>query len=209
MRTLPTYGMAGIGIAAAIGFIFALSFLVSNSSNISDQGDLKNEPSSSSKAAQDGNDGAATLFSRSNNAGATDENLSLSRKEATSTLFRPTLESIAVTDTSSQESSELVPNMQFESHKAVLIRAKFTNQNDGPVENHTITLNIKKDEPAQTRDQAASFRGDIGAHVGIELDLYWDPDTPGDYTLLIFSSTSSSEPEAPESTIPLRVVAAS
>ena len=30
MGTFPTYGMAGIGIAAAIGFVFVLSFLGNN-----------------------------------------------------------------------------------------------------------------------------------------------------------------------------------
>ena len=112
--------------------------------------------------------------------------------------------------------------MEFEVHKPVLIQAKFANQKEGLVKNHTISLSIRSgavdySNSSETTeqgqyDQAAYFRGDIAAQSGIELELYWNPDTPGDYTILLSSNTpldlASPEPTKPVAIIPVKVVAA-
>ena len=111
--------------------------------------------------------------------------------------------------------------MEFEVHKPVLIQAKFANQKEGLVKNHTISLNIRSgvvdyskttEQEQGQNDQAAYFRGDIAAQSGIELELYWNPDTPGDYTILLSSNTpldlASPEPTKPVAIISVKVVAA-
>ena len=118
-------------------------------------------------------------------------------------------------------SSEINPGMEFEVHKPVLIQAKFANQKEGLVKNHTISLNIRSgvvdyskttEQEQGQNDQATYFRGDIAAQSGIELELYWNPDTPGDYTILLSSNTpldlASPEPTKPVAIIPVKVVAA-
>src|SRR2546422_831836 len=128
MGKLPTYGMAGIGIAAAIGFVFALSIFSANSGIINTNLEQSRQEKTNEPTGQKaGNNGAAPLFGKST-------------------------------------------------------------------------------------DQSAYFRGDIAAQSGIELELYWNPDTPGDYTILLSSNTpldlASPEPTKPVAIIPVKVVAA-
>ncbi|OLC25817.1 MAG: hypothetical protein AUJ08_08240 [Thaumarchaeota archaeon 13_1_40CM_3_50_5] len=222
MGKLPTYGMAGIGIAAAIGFVFALSIFSANSGIINleqSRQEKTNEPTGQGA----GNNGPAPLFSKSTDQPASpQENLSSNQQVQSSLDLRPTLESILATDRSRLISSEISPGMEFEVHKPVLMQAKFANQNDGLVKNHTISLSIRSgavdySNSSETTeqgqyDQAAYFRGDIAAQSGIELELCWNPDTPGDYTISLSSNTpldlASPEPTKPVATIPVKVVAA-
>ena len=169
-----------------------------------------------------GNNGAAPLFGKSTDQPASpQENLSSNQQVQSSLDLRPTLESILATDQSRLISSEINPGMEFEVHKPVLIQAKFANQKEGLVKNHTISLNIRSgvvdyskttEQEQGQNDQAAYFRGDIAAQSGIELELYWNPDTPGDYTILLSSNTpldlASPEPTKPVAIIPVKVVAA-
>ena len=169
-----------------------------------------------------GNNGAAPLFGKSTDQSASpQENLSSNQQVQFSLDLRPTLESILATDQSRLISSEISPGMQFEVHKPVLIQAKFANQKEGLVKNHTISLNIRSgvvdyskttEQEQGQNDQATYFRGDIAAQSGIELELYWNPDTPGDYTILLSSNTpldlASPEPTKPVAIIPVKVVAA-
>ena len=223
MGKLPTYGMAGIGIAGAIGFVFALSIFSANSGIINTNLEQSRQEKTNEPTGQKaGNNGAAPLFSKSTDQSAPQENLSSNQQVQSSLDLRPTLESILATDQSRLISSEISPGMQFEVHKPVLILAKFANQNDGLVKNHTISLNIRSgvvdyNNSSETTeqsqyDQAAYFRGDIAAQSGIELELYWNPDTPGDYTILLSSNTpldlASPEPTKPVAIIPVKVVAA-
>jgi len=222
MGKVPTYGMAGIGIAAAVGFVFALSIFSANSGIINleqSRQEKTNEPT----GQKAGNNGAAPLFGKSTDQSASpQENLSSNQQVQSSLDLRPTLESILATDRSRSISSEINPVMEFEVHKPVLILAKFANQNDGLVKNHTISLNIRSgvvdysnssETTEQSQyDQAAYFRGDIAAQSGIELELYWNPDTLGDYTILLSSNTpldlASPESTKPVAIIPVKVVAA-
>ena len=224
MGKLPTYGMAGIGIAAAVGFVFALSIFSANSGIINTNLEQSRQEKTNEPTGQKaGNNGAAPLFGKSTDQPASpQENLSSNQQVQFSLDLRPTLESILATDQSRLISSEISPGMQFEVHKPVLILAKFANQNDGLVKNHTISLNIRSgvvdyNNSSETTeqsqyDQAAYFRGDIAAQSGIELELYWNPDTPGDYTILLSSNTpldlASPEPTKPVAIIPVKVVAA-
>ena len=169
-----------------------------------------------------GNNGPASLFSKSTDQPASpQENLSSNQQVQSSLDLRPTLESILATDRSRLISSEINPGMEFEVHKPVLIQAKFANQKEGLVKNHTISLNIRSgvvdyskttEQEQGQNDQATYFRGDIAARSGIELELYWNPDTPGDYTILLSSNTpldlASPEPTKPVAIIPVKVVAA-
>ncbi len=214
--------MAGIGIAAAIGFVFALSIFSANSGIINleqSRQEKTNEPTGQGA----GNNGPAPLFSKSTDQPASpQENLSSNQQVQSSLDLRPTLESILATDRSRLISSEISPGMEFEVHKPVLMQAKFANQNDGLVKNHTISLSIRSgavdySNSSETTeqgqyDQAAYFRGDIAAQSGIELELCWNPDTPGDYTISLSSNTpldlASPEPTKPVATIPVKVVAA-
>jgi len=214
--------MAGIGIAAAIGFVFALSIFSANSGIINleqSRQEKTNEPTGQGA----GNNGPAPLFSKSTDQPASpQENLSSNQQVQSSLDLRPTLESILATDRSRLISSEISPGMEFEVHKPVLMQAKFANQNDGLVKNHTISLSIRSgavdySNSSETTeqgqyDQAAYLRGDIAAQSGIELELCWNPDTPGDYTISLSSNTpldlASPEPTKPVATIPVKVVAA-
>ena len=223
MGKLPTYGMAGIGIAAAIGFVFALSIFSANSGFINTNLEQSRQENTNEPTGQGaGNNGPASLFSKSTDQPASpQENLSSNQQVQSSLDLRPTLESILATDRSRLISSEINPGMEFEVHKPVLIQAKFANQKEGLVKNHTISLNIRSgvvdyskttEQEQGQNDQAAYFRGDIAAQSGIELELYWNPDTPGDYTILLSSNTpldlASPEPTKPVAIIPVKVVAA-
>ena len=221
MGKLPTYGMAGIGIAGAIGFVFALSIFSANSGFINTNLEQSRQENTNEPTGQGaGNNGAAPLFSKNTDQPASSqENLSSNQQVQSSLDLRPTLESILATDRSRLISSEINPGMEFEVHKPVLIQAKFANQKEGLVKNHTISLNIRsgvvdysKTTEQGQNDQAAYFRGDIAAQSGIELELYWNPDTPGDYTILLSSNTpldlASPEPTKPVAIIPVKVVAA-
>jgi len=223
MGKLPTYGMAGIGIAGAIGFVFALSIFSANSGFINTNLEQSRQENTNEPTGQGaGNNGPASLFSKSTDQPASpQENLSSNQQVQSSLDLRPTLESILATDQSRLISSEINPGMEFEVHKPVLIQAKFANQKEGLVKNHTISLNIRSgvvdyskttEQEQGQNDQATYFRGDIAAQSGIELELYWNPDTPGDYTILLSSNTpldlASPEPTKPVAIIPVKVVAA-
>ena len=124
MGKLTTYGMAGIGIAAAIGFVFALSIFSANSGIINtnleqSRQEKTNEPTG--KVTD--NNGPASLFGKSTDQPASpQENLSSNQQVQSSLDLRPTLESILATDRSRLISSEINPGMEFEVHKPVLIQ---------------------------------------------------------------------------------------
>jgi hypothetical protein len=222
MRKLPTYGMAGIGIVAAIGFVFALSILSTNSGIITtnlEQGQLKTTSPSGQEA--DTNGGASSFAKSTDQSASPPENLSLTQQERSSVDLQPTFEAIIATDTSRSVLREIVPQMEFEIGEPVLIQAKFANQNDESIKAHTISLSVRgavnnstsseSAEQGQRNEQLANFRGDIAAHSNIELELYWNPGKAGDYTILVFSNSqlelATPEPMEPLMIIPVKVVA--
>lgn len=137
MGTFPAYGMAGIGIAAAIGFVFALSFL--SNSAIIDTGLIdrqsSSEPSSFLVQQKTGNSGGmnSSLFSDSQGTTnmeaadqlpASEENTSLMMKTESQVELRPTLVSITASDGASGETiGEVVSETEFQAGKPVFIKA--------------------------------------------------------------------------------------
>jgi len=217
MGILPTYGMAGIGIAAAIGFIFALSILAGKSAiiNTSPEQSLQ-QKTTNVPSDQTAEDSTSPAMGPKSNEGSGE---TFNQQAQSSLKVGPSLESIIVIDPNTRLSNQIVSDMKFESHKPVLIQAKFANHNDGLLENQSISLSIIRGEVAesdssqtieQLKDQATNFLGDIGANSSIELDLYWNPDTTGDYTILV-SLDTAEEPRSitPATIIPVKVAIAS
>ncbi len=234
MTKFPTYGMAGIGIAAAIGFVFALSFVSNNNAAVEtggreeDAGLLSSEPSSLLVQHKSGGDqGMAAERTQAEDDGmppsAEGDNASMmmQQQKATTSPALLTLASITASDGITGEAiGDVVPEMQFEMHRPVFIKSSFVNANDAPLPSHLITMGIgsKNDSSATFEEQdqllyqqAATFHGDIGANGSVELELYWNPTSPGEYALLLFSVApedlaSSGEPIRPVESIPIRVV---
>lgn len=215
MGTFSTYSMAGIGIAAAIGFISALTVLSNSAVNpeLADDNQLEDSlpsPSSSSSSQQ------------KREAGEEEEDqsaqLMMEQDANNNNNLRPTLASIVVLDANTGEViGELGSEMQFKVNEQVLIQANFVSQDK--VTDHLITLAIRSNtaeeagEDATTDDnnnnnsdsddsssqmtsllekqqqQAVNLRGDIGPDSNIKIELYWSPSNVGEYTLTLYSTT--------------------
>lgn len=212
MASFPTYGMAGIGIAAAIGFVFALSVLV-NTGGIDGGNELASDfPSADQqrKAEESAGEDAVTL------ANDTQEGMSSPAGESAMMQgdLRPTLNSIVALDGGGEVVGEVVPGTEFAIGESVLIQASFSNPADAVVSDHFIAMSIRNAGQGESLGQeeqserAATFRGDVAANGSVKLELYWTPQTAGDYTLLVFSATpsdlSSTVPIAPIASIPIR-----
>jgi hypothetical protein len=224
--------MAGIGIAAAIGFVLALSFVSNNNNNaVIDTGNenpnLAQERSSSEPSslliqhkAEESQGTAAEK--RMMEADENNNNASLMMQQGTSSSLAPTLVSITASDgITGNAIGDVVPEMQFKVHKPVFIKSNFVNTNDVPLPSHLIAMGIStKNESSSTAttfanqsqlyQQATTFHGDISANGSVELELYWNPASTGEYALFLFSMTpenlASNEPIRPIESIPIRVV---
>jgi hypothetical protein len=86
-----------------------------------------------------------------------------------------------------------------------------TNPNEKDVPDHMLVMTLAHngtggdaaEQPASDDNmlvQTASFRGDISANENVDLEFYWNPDTEGEYVLVIFSLTPTelSERESSE-----------
>lgn len=238
MARYSTYGMAGIGIAAAIGFIFALTILNANVPLDVSQNDnpqlaqrqVETQPSAPSSffieqetpaAAQQEEDGAA-LFSKEQSSDTEadlqqGETAMLQQESAVD--LQPTLSSLtAVNGTSGQVMGEVESGMVFAVGEPAFIRAHFINPTDGEIIDHTIVLSLARngsedasqsDTRALSYESAANFRGDIGAGGNVELELYWNPDSEGEYVLFVQSLTPAnlSEPGATEPLLSIAIKA--
>ena len=207
MISLPSYGMAGIGIAAAIGFVLALSAFGGNlgivpahNGNLQTLQQKANEVAPSDQSAQNN---AASQYAK----GA--ERSGQPQDSATSD-SRPVLDSVIVLNASREKIGELVPQMQFHQGSPVIIQSKFENKASATIQNQTITISLRAAEgQSQSDQQAANFRGDINANSSIELELYWNPERTGEYTILLFSDNpvgTTSQSAVPVAEIPVRVV---
>lgn len=219
MGSFPTYGMAGIGIAAAIGFVFVLSFLGNNGAI--DDGEIlqSNAPIEEQRATepmadQESGDDASTFAKDSS--GAMDS--APAGQSAMMQLdLRPTLTSIVALDSTRELIGEIEPGMQFNIDEPVLIQANFANENPEVISDHFIAMSIRNaggsetlSQEGQPFDHAANFQGNIAANSSVALELYWTPQQAGDYTLLLFSVTpddlASTEPVRPAAMIPIKVI---
>jgi hypothetical protein len=225
MSKFPAYGMAGIGIAAAIGFVFALSFL-SNNVGINVGTDLtrqsSSEPSSlllqkPEEAGLSDGDQAMMAKQRESDAAPSGESANLMMQ---SSVALPTLKSIVALDgTTGEAIGNVTSGMQFEADKPVFIRAELVNPNDVPIFDSIIALGVSSGEvensnstatmQRQSYEQATSFHGDISAGDSVKLELFWNPAKEGKYTILLFSippdNLTSASAREPMSSIPITV----
>lgn len=198
MGKFPAYGMVGIGIAAAIGFVFALTL-------------LSNNPAINPEPTEQAQDSATSIQMRESESGGNESAAKLADDQAQSAQLMmqqdtapPTLVSITALDAQTNEViGEVVPEMQFAVNEPVLIQANFVSQN--AVASHLITLAIRNDAGNSQNYEAANFRGNIGADSNIMLELYWNPPSVGRYTLLLLSA-NADEPAQPIAEIPITVV---
>lgn len=209
MASFPTYGMAGIGIAAAIGFVFALSILV-NTGGIDGGEELASDLSAADQQREAEMTGESTPF-----ANDTQEGMSAPAGESTMMQvdLRPALNSVIALE-DGRDIGEVVPGTELAVGEPVLIQASFSNPADAVVSDHFIAMSIRnagQSESLETgeSERAATFRGDIAANGSAELELYWTPQSTGDYTLLVFSATpsdlASTVPIEPVASIPIEV----
>lgn len=201
--------MAGVGIAAAIGFVFALTVLNSNNaftgtdSPETAQRLVETQPDAASsffftqqeppidEGAPAG--GSATMLKQDESAASSQQEMSLMQQDAAES--RPALSSvIAVTGTTGEVITEVTPGSQFAIGKPVFIRAQFTNPDETDVLDHTLVMTLAHNgtggpDNNTLLEQAANFHGNIGANEGVDLEFYWNPDTEGEYELRVYSLT--------------------
>lgn len=212
MVSFPTYGMAGIGIAAAIGFVFALSFLVNKGGVVDDGGSAfqANEPAlDQQRTAAPDTEPFAKDAGESAPAGA----------EFTSTMAvaaPPVLSSVTALDANRDLRREVVSGMEFKVGDPVIIRASVTNPGELVAPDHFIALNIRPAGAGDTltsdnrpAENAAILQGNIAANSTVNLELYWTPQVAGEYNVLVFSATpdelASPEPIVPAFSVPVKV----
>jgi hypothetical protein len=218
MVNFTTYGMAGIGIATAIGFVFALSIL-SNNNTLPAGPDSAQQPSNpqplstlqqkSQPPGEEGNNApmpggegtAAKMQAAINNESSADN------RQAT-TDARPTLTSVIALNSSREMIGEVVPQMEFKLGNPVFIQANFANSNEADITQHTIIMGLRSQNGGD--ENAVSFNGGIPRDASIALEFYWQPDRTGDFTIIVFSMTpgdlDSTQPAEPVAAIPVRVV---
>jgi hypothetical protein len=217
MVNFTTYGMAGIGIAAAIGFVFALSILSNN--NTLPTGPDSSQPLSTmqQKSQPSGEEGNASY----DNAPMPDEGSAAKMQAAINnestadnqqaTDARPTLNSIVALNDSRGMIGEVVPQMKFKLGSPVFIQANFANNNEADITQHTITIGLRSQSGGDLRDEnVVSFNGGIARGSSIALEFYWQPDRAGDFTIVVFSMTpgdlASTQDVKPVAEIPVRVI---
>ena len=116
----------------------------------------------------------------------------------------PVLTSIVALDASRGFVGEVVPDMQFEAGKPVLIQASFANESPEVIANHFVAMAIQNRGDANTLAGAANFHGAIAANSSVALELRWIPQS-GDYTLALYSEAFESDAAEPEDAIPISV----
>jgi len=219
MGSVPTYGMAGIGIAAAIGFIFALSLFNSNLGKNLNAGNpnpvnlqQKENKSQTNNQSVESNSAPSAFANGTERTSQPQANLGLSKQDRALSEARPTLASLIVLSGNREDIGELVQQMEFQSGKPVFVQARFVNNGQSQILNYTITISISSTDQTPGSQQESRFNGDINRDSGLELELYWNPATPGNYSITVFSNTAedlgSSQTREPLTTIPVKVVPA-
>jgi hypothetical protein len=214
MGKYSTYGMTGVGIAAAIGFVFALTIL--NNTNPLGTGDeelvRQTQPNADS----------AFLFHKQESAdadnSAVQKSAPSSQQEMTTLQqtaeLRPTLLTVTAVDGTTEAVTEIAPGSRFTVGKPYFVQAHFINPNETAVLDQTLIMTLERNGTGHSAngtllEEAANFRGDIGANQNVDLEFYWNPDAEGEYTLLVFSLTQSdlsTESKEPILSIPIQAV---
>jgi|SRR5581483_9254073 len=219
MAKFATYGMAGIGIAAAIGFVFALS-LASNNNILLTGSNPAQQPATPFSTLQQKSQPQPNNDEENNNASlpgsqgtgarmeATINNQSATDNQQARIDLQPTLTSLVALNTKREVIGEIAPEMQFNLGIPVLIQANFANDNEIGILKDTISMEVKSLNGNSTtasqdsgNENFASFKGDIAKGANIALDLYWQPSRTGEFTILVFSTT----PEDSTSTVPIAI----
>jgi hypothetical protein len=223
MVNFTTYGMAGIGIATAIGFVFALSILSNNNTTLTvpDSGPPTAGPQSLStlqqKSQSHGEEDNAADNAPTPDQGtsakmqATINNESNMDNQQAMTDAQPTLTSLIALNSSREIIGEVVPQMEFKFGSTVFIQANFANNNEADIAQRTITMDLRSQNGEDLRDEnVVSFNGGIARDANIALEFYWQPDRTGDFTIIVFSTThgdlNSTQPVKPVAEIPVRVI---
>lgn len=155
MARFSAYGMAGVGIAAAIGFVFALSLFSNYATDDNAGSELTQLQEQSTQPSslfvhQDTFDGgsqdmAARSMDSAENATEFGEPSASSMMQESDELtsLQPMIVSIIASDGSTGEIiGEVTPDMQFELAKPVFIRAHLANPNNVQISDIIIALGI-------------------------------------------------------------------
>ncbi|HKU49924.1 MAG TPA: hypothetical protein VJP79_08240 [Nitrososphaera sp.] len=229
-----TYGMVGVGIAAAIGFVFALSFFGGNSNNnnnngggVVDDGQLlqqqKSTPADQQRAAEpptadrQEQGGEASLFAKNNGSEEMTANSEPAGSINSSMMqadIRPTLGSVAALDAKNREViGEVKAGMEFQVGKPVLVQVSFSNDNEAISYDDFITITIRSGSAGtdlssvveEPYEDSTTMQGAIPGYNSVVLELYWVPQSADDYNLLIFS-TKSGELASSDTIEPVSVI---
>jgi len=203
MGKFTTYGMTGIGVAAAIGFVFVLAALNSNQPSPElAQLRAETQPGAVSSFFFDQQPGEERAIAGASNLAPMQQNESAAPADSSqkdmATLqqetneMRPMLSSvIAVDGTNGDVISEVVQDSRFALGKPVFIQAHFTNPSESDIMDHTLVMTLSRSGTSDSLVEAANFRGDIGANGNVNLEFYWNPQIEGRYMLHIFSLTAA------------------
>jgi hypothetical protein len=188
--------MAGIGIAAAIGFVFALSYF----GNAPDQngGELAQdappevqralEPAPSPKPADDASSFAKDSSGEMDSAPAGESAMMVVDSA-------PSLTTVIAMNANRQVIGEVAPGMEFQVGEPVVFQANFFNPNDAAISDHFLAVSVRSgdvDEQAAAQSEySANLQGAIGGNSNIALELHWTPQKPGSYAVLVFSMTQA------------------
>lgn len=241
MVSLATYGMTGIGIATAIGFVFALTVLNNNNAVIdgglddnqalerqadSPQPDQasnleKNLPGPEVPARVDGGEaGSQETGSGAQAPAENDEGNLMLQQEQPRITAELTLVSLIALDANTREViGEVAPETQFALGRPVLLQANFQNTNDSAKYAQFLALAVRNESNSVTSDssaealqayEAANFQGDIAQGENVSLELYWNPGSTGEFTLMVFSGPAdeltSRVQISPVASVPILVI---
>ncbi|HXG07258.1 MAG TPA: hypothetical protein VNI77_08040 [Nitrososphaera sp.] len=207
MARFPAYGMAGVGIAAAIGFVFALTLLNNNPAINPELSDQRQEEAITFRQTNEADSNGIGRDDASKLADDQEQSAQLMMRQEEDVNVPPMLTSIMASDAKTGEViGEVTPGMLFVLNEPVVIQANFVNQNE--VSGHLITLAISKNDDRNSQPayhNAANVRGTIGAGSDFMLELYWNPTSTGEHTLIL-SIESVGKSAQPLAEIPIRVV---
>lgn len=217
MGTFPTYGMAGIGIAAAIGFVFVLSFLSSNNGAV-DDGQLQSSAPADEQARMaeplaDQEAGDTSMQAKNvpeEGAESAPAGSAMMTMDAS-----PVLSSVVALDASRELIGEVVPGTEFKVGQPVILQISISSQSESITHGNSVTMGIRDISAEQGQAQpvpfvgAAHMQGDIAPNNSALLELYWTPARAGDYDLLVYLGgpelTAPDEAIEPASAIPISV----
>jgi hypothetical protein len=211
-----TYGMAGIGIAAAVGFVFALSYLSPSGAGLN-QTPLQEQPSQSTFSLRQDNspqppsssdntsgDGASSTFSAPADQGTSKiESSRLNNSDSGLALT-----SLVALTGSHEVIGEVSDGLEFKPGVPVFIQVNLQNSGVDSMSDLTIILDVKP-QGENANENIAEFHGDVNAGSAASIESYWQPTSAGDYLITVMTISggelASTIPAAPIAAIHVRV----